>query len=68
LVTPAAAVSVLPATFADPVEDDHGVVDRVPDDGQQRGEEHAVEGLAEPGEQADQQGASWTMPATAAVP
>ena len=40
--------------LADPVEDDDRVVDRVADDGQQRGQEDAVDRLAQPGEHADE--------------
>ena len=43
-----------PPQLADPVEDDDRVVDRVADDGEQRGQEHPVDRLAQPGEDADQ--------------
>jgi hypothetical protein len=38
----------------DPVEDHHGVIDRVPDDGEQRGQEYPVDRFAEPGEDTDE--------------
>jgi hypothetical protein len=48
--------AALPKPLADAVEDDHRVVDRVADHGQQRGQEHPVQRLAEPGEQPQQDG------------